>query len=175
MEFRFGLIEAGPYPYKNDDPIIDKLGFTYYEANSAYDRKKFVELGGFDDIYAPYTWEDTDLGYRAWKSGIMFIYEPKSVIYHYESYTFDQETKKIRGRRIISRRNSFLFTWKNLTDLKLILAHVALLPLNLFISVFYDRARFIAFFEALLLLPRAISERKRTKFIVRDKDILNSL
>lgn len=41
IAFRLGLMEAGPYPYENNDPAIDKLGFTYYEANSAYDRKNF--------------------------------------------------------------------------------------------------------------------------------------
>ena len=34
---------------------------------AAYKRDKCLELGGFETIYAPYYWEDTDLSYRAWK------------------------------------------------------------------------------------------------------------
>lgn len=175
LAFHFGLMEAGPYPYRNNDPVIDKLGFTYYEANSAYDRKKFVELGGFDDIYAPFTWEDSDLGYRAWKEGYMFIYEPKSLIHHYESYTFDQEIKKIRSRRVISRRNSFIFTWKNITDIKLISLHIMLLPLNLLLGVFYDWARIAAFFEALRFLPRIYAARKKAVNKINDAEIFRGL
>ncbi len=172
IELRFGLMYSGPL--YGEDPVMEKPGYTFYEANSAYDRKKFIELGGFDDIYAPYLWEDADLGYRAWKAGYKFIYEPKSVIYHAESYTLDRESKKIRGRRILTRRNSFIFTWKNITDPLLLCRHILLLPVNLSISIFKDWARIIAFFEALLFLPKIIRRRtvKKQKFAASDLEIL---
>jgi GT2 family glycosyltransferase len=172
IEFRFGLMYSGPL--YGEDPVMEKPGYTYYEANSAYDRNKFLELGGFDDIYAPYLWEDADLGYRAWKSGYQFVYEPKSVIFHQESYTMDRESKKIRGRRILTRRNSFIFTWKNISAPSLLWQHVLLLPVNLIISVFKDWARITAFFEALLFLPKIIQKRtaRGIKFAVSDLEIL---
>ncbi len=175
IEFRFGLMYSGPF--YGEDPVMEKPGYTFYEANSAYDRKKLLELGGFDDIYAPYLWEDADMGYRAWKAGYKFIYEPKSVIFHQESYTFDREKKKIRGRRIISRRNSFIFTWKNITDLKLMFTHLLLLPMNLLLSLFYDWARIAAFFEAIGKLPSIIAKRSLAKRIakVKDRDIFEEL
>jgi N-acetylglucosaminyl-diphospho-decaprenol L-rhamnosyltransferase len=172
IEFRFGLMYSGPL--YGEDPVMEKPGYTYYEANSAYDRKKLVELGMFDDILAPYLWEDADLGYRAWKAGYQFIYEPKSVIYHKESYTLDRAAKILRGRRILTRRNSFIFTWKNITEPSLLWKHILLLPANLLISIFKDWARITAFFEALIFLPRIIRRRadggKRS--VVSDIDIL---
>ena len=45
-------------------------------------RELFFELGGFDEIYTPYAWEDLDLAYRAWKRGYKVIYEPMAVCYH---------------------------------------------------------------------------------------------
>ena len=168
--FSFGLIEAGPYNYKNEDAAVNEPGYTFYEANSAYDRRKFVELGGFDDIYAPFTWEDTDLAYRSWKSGYKFIYEPKSVIYHYESYTINREGVKVENRRIITRRNSFIFTWKNISDPGLLMQHLFLLPLNLVLSLFNDRPRIIAFIQALKYLPRIFKSRKR--YPVSDAKVL---
>ena len=153
---------------------MEKPGYSFYEANSAYDRKKLLTLGGFDDIYTPYLWEDADLGYRAWKAGYQFIYEPKSVIYHQESYTIDRESKSLRGRRILTRRNSFIFTWKNITEPSYLWLHVLLLPVNLSISLFKDWARIAAFFEALLFLPKIIRKRVAAGHIsaVSDHDIL---
>jgi N-acetylglucosaminyl-diphospho-decaprenol L-rhamnosyltransferase len=168
---RFGLIQAGQDLFGDDNPKMEQPGYTYYNANSAFDRKKFIELGGFDEIYAPFTWEDTDICYRAWKTGLKIVYEPKSVIYHNESYTFDKEGKKVKNRRIISRRNSFIFTWKNINDPALLIQHVVLLPFNLAWGIIYDWARIAAFFQALLRLPRAISSRKRYSF--KDREILN--
>jgi len=173
IEFNFGIAQAGQYLYDDNDPAMEKAGYTFYNANAAYDRKKFVELGCFDEIYAPFTWEDTDIGYRAWKSGYKFIYEPKSVIYHIESYTFDKEGRNIRDRRVITRRNSFIFTWKNITDMRLLASHIALLPINLFLGIFYDWARIAAFFEASLRLPAIIKRRRKwaKKYVLKDSDI----
>lgn len=171
IEFRFGMVQAGQYLYGDDDPVMEQAGYTFYSANAAFDRRKFVELGCFDDIYAPFTWEDTDIGYRAWKSGYKFIYEPKSVIYHDESHTFDREGGKIRNRRIITRRNSLIFTWKNITDPGLLLKHFILLPLNLVSGILYDWARIAAFFEALRFIPRVISARHKAGNNRSDKEI----
>ena len=44
--------------------------------------KKFLELGGFDEILAPFYLEDTDLGYLAWKRGWKTMYQPASIVYH---------------------------------------------------------------------------------------------
>jgi len=172
IEFKNGLIKAGQDLYGDDNLIMERPGQTFYNANAAFDRSKFLELGGFDEIYAPFTWEDTDLGYRAWKSGYKFIYEPKSVIYHNESYTFDRETKNIRNRRIITRRNSFIFTWKNISDPRLLLTHIILLPWNLLAGIFTDWARIAAFFEALQYIPRIITKRKLAKYSTSDSLLL---
>ncbi|MGH9648754.1 MAG: glycosyltransferase family 2 protein, partial [Bryobacteraceae bacterium] len=48
----------------------------------AFDRKKFLELGGFDELLNPFYLEDTDLGYLAWKRAWKVLYQPASVVYH---------------------------------------------------------------------------------------------
>jgi GT2 family glycosyltransferase len=168
LEFTFGQLKAGPLYHES--PVMEIPGSTFYEANSAYDRHKFIELGGFDDIYAPFLWEDTDIGYRAWKSGYKFVYEPKSVIYHHESFTFDQEKGKIRKRRIMTRRNSFIFTWKNFTDATILMNHFLMLPLNLFAGLFFDWARIAAFAEAVCYIPRIIKRRSAQKAYIKISD-----
>jgi GT2 family glycosyltransferase len=165
LEFHFGLMASGPL--YGEDPIMDEPGATFYEANSAYDRKKFVELGGFDDIYFPSTWEDADLCYRAWKRGWTMLYEPKSVIYHHESYTITKEINNnnliFKDRRANNRRNAFIFIWLNITDPAILFAHVLFLPFNLLNSLLYDRAKIVGFFQAVQYLPRILKKRKIIK------------
>ena len=50
---------------------------------SAYDRAKFLALGGFDEaVFSPVYIEDVDLGYRAWKRGWPSLFEPRSIVHH---------------------------------------------------------------------------------------------
>src|SRR5579883_2772720 len=66
------------------DNEIDDLYPCFYGGGGscAFDRRKFLELGGFDHILAPFYLEDTDLGYMAWKRGWKVLYQPRSVVYH---------------------------------------------------------------------------------------------
>lgn len=170
IALHFGLFKAMVFDYSKKNPVMEKQGYTMYEANSAYDRKIFIELGGFDEIYAPFTWEDTDLGFRAWKAGYKFAYEPESIIYHYECYSFEKEDENTRKRSVITKRNSFIFTWKNINDPLILAMHLILLPINLFIGVFYDRARVAAFFQSLKYLPRIVKSRTDNKLLFKLSD-----
>ena len=48
----------------------------------AVDRNKFVELEGFNRLFAPAYCEDVDLCFRAWRRGWRCIYEPDSIVRH---------------------------------------------------------------------------------------------
>jgi GT2 family glycosyltransferase len=62
-----------------------KYGETLWVSGGSgiFDRRKFLELSGFDSIYSPFYWEDIDLSYRAWKKGFRSIFQPKSKVDHY--------------------------------------------------------------------------------------------
>ncbi|MBI2265561.1 MAG: glycosyltransferase family 2 protein [Armatimonadetes bacterium] len=49
-------------------------------AACAVRKKDFLDLGGFDPLFAPGALEDVDLGYRAWKRGCKVLYEPCSIV-----------------------------------------------------------------------------------------------
>ncbi len=49
---------------------------------SAFDREKFLALGGFDSIFSPAHAEDFDLCLRAWLRGWRILYEPDSIVWH---------------------------------------------------------------------------------------------
>jgi len=77
------------------------------------DRKKALELGGFDEIYSPFYWEDADLAMRALEKGYKLLYRPECRIYHKTSATIGATRKKWH-RQLVSYRNKFLFTWRHL-------------------------------------------------------------
>jgi GT2 family glycosyltransferase len=78
----------------------------------AVDRRKFVELGGFNRLYYPAYCEDLDLGFRAWRRGWKSIYEPKSIVYHRETASWNESPISSPSR--LNLRNSLLFQWSSL-------------------------------------------------------------
>ena len=77
----------------------------------------FAELGGFATDFAPYYWEDTDLGYRAWKRGYTIRYDPRFVLTHDRQATIGTQRRRLVQR--VKARNERQFVWRNLTDLSL--------------------------------------------------------
>ncbi|MBB2167644.1 glycosyltransferase [Gluconacetobacter aggeris] len=47
-------------------------------------RDLFETLGGFDTAFSPAYYEDTDLAFRVRETGAKVVYEPRSVVVHYE-------------------------------------------------------------------------------------------
>ena len=86
---------------------------------SIINKEKFLKLGGFDSVYAPFYSEDVDLSYRAWKSGYNLIWEPKSLIEHKHESTMSKFPK--RTLDYIKERNRLLTVWRNITDQKLLI------------------------------------------------------
>jgi GT2 family glycosyltransferase len=95
------------------DPTQSLLSFTATGAFSAYDRTKFLDLGGFDPLTAMV--EDVELSYRGWKRGWTILYEPRSIAYHDASQTMDRRYKR-RALDKISRRRRILMHWMLLHD-----------------------------------------------------------
>ncbi|GGF37981.1 glycosyltransferase family 2 protein [Echinicola rosea] len=64
-------------------------------ANALIDRKKLLELEGFDEIYSPFYVEDVDLSFRAWRMGWKCYYDHQSICHHeVSSTTKKHHTKK---------------------------------------------------------------------------------
>jgi GT2 family glycosyltransferase len=97
---------------------------------AAYSRSKYLELGGFRPIYSPAYVEDTDLSYRAWKRGWHVLFAQDSIVYH--------KHRASTGKRfdpheleILVRRNQLFFLWSNISSLRLLTEHLALLAVRL--------------------------------------------
>ncbi|NQU42640.1 glycosyltransferase family 2 protein [bacterium] len=101
---------------------------TYVQGGAAaYDRSRFLQLGGFDHLFSPGYWEDYDLSYRAIKAGWRSIYEPAAVARHRGKSSM----RKILGADPLEQlieRNRLWFVWLNLDAPVLWLRHLAALP-----------------------------------------------
>jgi GT2 family glycosyltransferase len=104
-----GLVEIEEAPSDEPHPTFYPVGCCYLCR-----RAVFLELGAYDDVYAPYFWEDVDLGYRAWRAGLASLHEPRAVCHHQGSATIGERPMAERLRTW--HRNSALFHLRNLQD-----------------------------------------------------------
>ena len=109
------------------DPAVDDLFPCFYGGGGscAFDRAKFLELGGFDQLLAPFYLEDTDLGYLAWKRGWKVLYQPRSVVYHEHRGTIGKRFSEDRIQAVL-KKNYLLFCWKNIHEWPRLASHFCL-------------------------------------------------
>jgi len=117
-----------------DEDLIYPVFFAGGGA-SAYDRARFLELGGFDDdVFSPVYIEDVDLGYRAWKRGWPSVLAPRSMVHHKHRGT----TRRLWSEGVIHSffvKNLAALLWKNVGSWRVLrrhLAGLALLPVKVF-------------------------------------------
>jgi O-antigen biosynthesis protein len=106
------------------DPEIDDLFPCFYGGGGscAFDRDKFLELGGFDPLLAPFYLEDTDLGFMAWKRGWKVLYQPRSVVYHEHRGTIGKRFSAEQIQAVL-KKNYLLFAWKNIHEWPRLASH----------------------------------------------------
>jgi GT2 family glycosyltransferase len=113
--------DVRPQPSK-ENQAGGYLSFAAIAAFSAYNREKFLRIGGLDQLTAMY--EDIEISYRAWKRGWTIRYEPRSIAYHDASQTMSRRYRK-RSLDRLSRRSRILMHWIQLHDTKMFGQHVA--------------------------------------------------
>ncbi|MDH7476714.1 MAG: glycosyltransferase family 2 protein [Microgenomates group bacterium] len=143
---------------------------------SLIDKDKFLALGGFDDLYYPFYWEDIDLSFRAWKRGYQLVFNPTVLVKHHHETTIGKYFS-YDFIKTIAFRNQFIFVWKNITDKKLLFDHFFRLFGNLiYYGIIKKQPYFIfGFLKGLLLIPKIFKRKNYEKkyFMVKDEEILN--
>jgi O-antigen biosynthesis protein len=65
----------------------------------------FCSLHGFDEMYAPAYWEDTDFAFRVRAAGKRVLYQPQSVVIHYEGVSHGtEETSGLKAYQVVNQR-----------------------------------------------------------------------
>ena len=147
-----------------DDGKVDKLFPCFYSGggSSAFDRHKFLELGGFDHLLRPFYLEDTDLGYLAWKRGWKVLYQPASKVWHEHRGTIGKKFSRSYIDGIIGK-NFVLFCWKNIHEPARLAGHLfytwSSATLSYLAGDSQERSSLPAIAHAFLQLPEVLRAR----------------
>jgi GT2 family glycosyltransferase len=109
-EFRGGWLMLLEAPSKMTHPTLYAVGCCLL-----CPRASFLDFGGFDELYAPFFWEDVELSYRAWRRGLRVLHVPAAVCHHEGSATL-AEAHTLATRERVGFRNRVLFHLRNLND-----------------------------------------------------------
>lgn len=139
--------------------------------SGAFRKSIWDKLGGLNELYSPFYWEDIDLSYRAQKAGYAVMFEGKSIVRHEHETGSIKKNYSIWQVKKIAYRNQFYFTWLNATDTMILIAHVCFLPIFILKAMQKkDSAFFLGFFLAILSLPKVLRERKKVQSLVKKSD-----
>jgi O-antigen biosynthesis protein len=147
-----------------EDPAVGRLFPCFYGGGGscAFDRRKFIELGGFDPLLAPFYLEDTDLGFLAWKRGWKVLYQPASIVHHEHRGTIGKSFSPGYIRSIL-QKNFLLFCWKNIHGWRRLSGHFFFSFAAAIVTAWsgYSPTRTSAggILRAFLQLPRAVRSR----------------
>lgn len=144
--------------------------------SGAFRKTTWDILGGMDQAFNPFYWEDIDLSYRALKAGYRIYFEPKSIVIHSHEQGSIQQSFRKESVHVVAYRNQFLFIWKNVTDVRIIFSHVVWVPIRLLQAVLRGDMPFIqGFMEALQRFFDVIEKRHQYKHLLkkRDSDIVS--
>lgn len=157
---------------------IEAENTLWVSAGSGAFRKKIWDsLGGLNELYNPFYWEDIDLSYRALKSGYKVLFDRKSVVNHEHDKGAIKTTYSQFKIKTVAYKNQFIFVWENATDLSLQFSHIIFLPYH-FVRAFlnFDLAFFYGFIKAFVLLPKIIQSSLRFQklFTKSDKGVIKN-
>lgn len=155
---------------------IDETDTFWVNGGSGcFRRSIWNKLGGFNELYRPFYWEDIDISYRAMKSGFKIFFEPKSVVTHFHEKGAIKNKFSNKYIETISYRNQILFVWLNITDRIYLISHAYWIMRYLFRAIVrFDTIYLVGFFQAVSKIPQVLQSRSHNAktFIRKDKEVL---
>ncbi|MSP01334.1 MAG: glycosyltransferase [Acetobacteraceae bacterium] len=99
------------------DPAAPEFNYTrevdYCSAASLLVRRDvFLDVGGFDEIYAPAYCEDSDLSFRLRRLGLKTYYQPRSEIVHYEGMSHGRDPGQGIKAFQVTNQAKFFDVWR---------------------------------------------------------------
>ena len=146
-----------------------QISFWTSGGHTAFDRQKWIKLGGIDTLYAPFYFEETDLCYRAWKRGYKVLWEPKAKVLHKHEESVIRKHFSQEYINFIAQRNQLIFVWKNIIDKNMFTKHK-----RAFLKRIKRNPRYLrVVFAAITKLPSIVKKRKieKKETIITDKNI----
>jgi GT2 family glycosyltransferase len=114
------IMDAGKYPAWGGLMLNTTLNFYPKEASGTsfpslflsgaaafLNAEKFRQLGGFQELFNPYYFEDAEISIHAWRRGWSSVFVPQAKCFHRISSTI-ASTAKQETIRMVARRNKLL-------------------------------------------------------------------
>jgi GT2 family glycosyltransferase len=100
-----------------DDPQKEEYNYTrevdYVSGACLLIRRDLWEkVGGFDERFAPAYYEDTDLAFQARQFGYKVMYQPKSVVVHFEGISSGTDLKSGVKHNQLANKKKFFAKWQ---------------------------------------------------------------
>lgn len=172
IKSHWGILEPD-LDYAGAQRAFEERGATLSAGIGAFDRKKFLDLDGYDELYLPGRYEDVDLCYRGWKRGWKGFYQPESRKFHVGGASFNKRFSEAEIQAMVFR-NGILFMVKNIRDAGLLADFTVKVAGRLLFSLLKGRFYMLGgFLETWQRLPDALRGRKKEKpyWIKTDKEI----
>lgn len=101
-----------------DDPIRSIYNYVKESdycsgASLLISKQLWAHLGGFDEHYLPAYYEDTDLAFRVRAAGKSVLYQPDSVVIHYEGVSHGTDTASGVKAHQVTNQKKFYARWKD--------------------------------------------------------------
>src|SRR3989338_924624 len=168
-----GHFQEGFLTHARGEP--DKITTLWVFGGAAIYRKSIWKtIGGMNEIYTHFYWEDIDISYRALKIGYKLIFESSSKVKHIQKEGAIRTHYKKLFIKTVAYRNQILFVWLNISDAEYLINHFLYFPFHILKSLIsLDPAFILGLLKAILLVPEVISQRKANQklFIKKDSQI----
>ena len=79
-------------------------------------RSLWEEIGGFDERFAPAYYEDADLAFEVRKHGYKVVYQPLSVVVHFEGISNGTDLTTGQKKYQVENQQKFYDKWKNVLE-----------------------------------------------------------
>jgi GT2 family glycosyltransferase len=100
---------SGNYLLENKNDMANGLFSMYLSGANAFMNKKcFLAIGGFNELFSPFYVEDFELSLRAWRLGYDCYYDYNAKCRHKTSTTIAIGNKKKNIRKIYNRNKMYL-------------------------------------------------------------------
>jgi len=162
LSFKYGWFSMPFRSLPKGDSRL-KLAASVAGAAAAFDRDKFLSIGGFDDLFLPFYGEETDLCYRALKRGWSIEFEPRSIVRHIGQATISVHYSR-RMVETTGERNMYFLIWKNIHSRDYMLLHLLFIPVRIVRGIlFANPVPLSGFIKAMPFLPEVLRKRQEEK------------
>ena len=155
---------------KKVEPIFSARG-----ASMLVRRKIFFDLKGFDEIFFV-SFEDVDLGWKAWIGGYRVVIVPNSIVYHSGGETINKLKKEIQFH---GSKNSVILRLTNF-EISFALKSLIILFVVIFLRRFFkskvikDPQKYPPLPSVSIMVSALIWVIKNSKYVLKKRKLINS-